>query len=79
MADITLSTGREIAFDLSQMSLREYRSLFNSKQAQSVEDEIISRVSGLTVDEYTALSFPDYKRIIQALLKKAREPLADPS
>jgi hypothetical protein len=79
MADITLQNGREIAFDLSAMTLREYRGLFDPKQPQSQEDEIAARVSGLTVDEYLDLPQPDWRRLMTALLKKAREPLSDPS
>ena len=79
MADITLSTGREIEFDLSKISLREYRSLFGTKLPTSEEDELITRVAGLTLDEYQDLPMPDYKRIIKGLVKKVREPLADPN
>ena len=79
MADITLSNGREITFDLGKMSLREYRGLFSKEQPQDEEDKIISRVSGLELDEYLDMPQPDWRRLMTALFKKAREPLADPS
>jgi hypothetical protein len=79
MADLILSDGREITFDLSQMTLREYRGLFDKKQPQEAEDRVISKISGLTLDEYLDLPQPDWRRMLSAFFKKAREPLADPN
>lgn len=79
MADITLSNGREITFDLSQMTLREYRGLFDKAQAPEQEDKIIAKVAGLSVDEYLDLPQPDWRKLILSFFKKAREPLSDPS
>jgi hypothetical protein len=61
------------------MSLREYRGLFDRKQPQEQEDRIISKISGLTLDEYLDLPQPDWRRLLTTFFKKAREPLADPS
>jgi hypothetical protein len=79
MADLILSNGREITFDLSKMTLRQYRGLFDIKKKAVEEDPIISAVSGLTIEEYLDLPHPDWKRLLAALFKKAREPLADPN
>ncbi len=64
---------------MSQMTLREYRGLFDRKQPQEQEDRILSKVSGLTIDEYLDLQQPEWRRLVQAFFKKAREPLADPN
>lgn len=78
MADITLSDGREITFDLKALSLREYRALFDKKQPQKVEDETLAKVCGVEVDYYLDLPLEDSKRLVQAFVKKAREPV-DPN
>ena len=79
MADFTLNNGKEINFDLTSLTLREYRALFDRKQPQSEEDAIISRVCGLTVDEYQDLPYAEFKRLLAAFFKKTREPIADPN
>jgi hypothetical protein len=79
MADVTLSDGREIDFDLTRITVREYRALFDPKQPQADEDAAIVKVCGLTPDEYLELSLLDQKVLFKAFIRKAREPLADPN
>lgn len=78
MADVVLS-GREITFDLEKMTIKEFRELFDPNQSDEKGDEIIARVSGMTADDISALSFVDYKKLSKAFFKKAKEPLADPN
>ncbi len=75
MPDTTLSNGREITFDLSKLTIREYRALFDPKQPRSAEDEIVSRVAGLTIDEYLDLSYNDWRQMTLAFFKRAKEPI----
>lgn len=79
MADITLGNGKEIIFDLASLTLKEYRALYDPAQTKDEEDTIISRISGLTVDEYVNLSILDWKRLTAAFFRKIREPIIDPS
>jgi hypothetical protein len=79
MADLTLSDGREINYDLSKVTAGEYRNLFKDKQPIAYEDELISRAIGYTVEEYLALPLPDFKRVQKRFFKKVTEPIADPS
>ena len=62
MADITLSDGREITFDFTKLTLKEYRALFDKAQAVDDEDTIVARVCGIEIDEYQSLSYADCKR-----------------
>jgi hypothetical protein len=84
LPDIVLSDGREIAFDLSRVTMREYNGLFSADQPPDKDAEIIARVAGLSLEEYRAmqtsdtLTLMDWKRFHQAFFKKCREPLADP-
>ena len=51
MANVTLSDGREIEFDLSKMTIREYRALFDAGQPEEDEYKTLAKVSGLSEDE----------------------------
>lgn len=79
MADIILSDGREITFDLDALSIAEYRALLDPKQPREEENEILARVSGLTVEEYTALPMLQWRRLCKAFFEKAAAPLASPN
>jgi hypothetical protein len=79
VADVTLHDGRDLSVDLHKITIREYRSLFDRAQPQENEDALIARCVGMTLDEYLSLSQPDYRRVGEAFLKRAREPLADPN
>lgn len=79
MADLTLSNGREITFDLSKMTLKEYQGIFNPREADSKSNATLAKVGGMTLAEYESLPFLDYRRYFQAFIAKTREPLADPN
>jgi hypothetical protein len=74
MADLTLKDGREIEFDLSKMSIAEYRSLFDPEKKADDGDEIIAKVTGLTDKEIGELPYPEYKKVAMAFFRKAAEP-----
>lgn len=78
VADITLSDGRELTADLSQLTIGQYRQLLNPQQEQVEEDETIGRVFGLTAVEVVNLPYPDYRRLTSVFFKRAADPLADP-
>lgn len=77
--DVALSNGREIDIDLHKITVKEWRDLVSDKGDQEQEDELTARICGLTVDEMLNLPQPDYRKLLQAIVRKAREPLADPS
>jgi hypothetical protein len=68
-----------IKVDLSTVSIREYRALFDKDQPQAAEDATIAKACGITVDELLELSQPDYRRLVKRFFDAAREPLADPN
>lgn len=79
MADVKLSNGKEITFDLSKMTYAQYKGIFDAKEADKTSDTTLARVAGITVAELNALLFDDYRRLFAAFLKKIREPLNDPN
>lgn len=68
-----------VDIDLSRITIREYRSLFDKDQKQEDEDAVLAKACGLTVDELLGLSQPEYRRLVQEFFAKAREPLSDPN
>jgi hypothetical protein len=68
-----------IRVDMSRITVREYRALFDKNQPQAEEDSTIAKACGLTVDELLDLSQPDYRRLAKRFFDAAREPLDDPN
>jgi len=83
MADFTLSDGREITFDLSQISMAEYNALFDSAAPAENDTIAIAHVMGMTPEEYVALrasktcTLKEWKQLHRAFFRKCREPLGD--
>jgi len=79
MADVILSDGREINFDLSRITIREYRRLFDREQSEDEEFATLAKAAGISEEDVANLSYTDWRRFGQAFFAKAREPLADPN
>ena len=79
MADVTLSDGREITFDLNKISIKEYRALFTVEQPDDEEYATLAKAAGIKTEEVATLGFEDWRRFGAAFFAKAREPLADPN
>lgn len=79
MADVTLSDGREVNFDLYQITQNELRSLFDPDQSDKEGDMIYAKCCDLTVEELGSLPVPDFRKLTKTFFEKVREPLADPS
>jgi len=79
MSDIEVG-GYEVTFDLSKMTIKEYRSTYDPAQPEGDADEIMARCAdGITLEELQSLSYPDWRLFGRAFFKKAQEPLADPN
>lgn len=79
MADVTLSDGREITFDLNKVTIREYRALFNAQQPDEDEYATLAKAAGMKPEAVSALGFEDWRQFGKAFFRKAQEPLADPN
>lgn len=78
-ADVILSDGREIRFDMSKLSVGEWRSLTDPKKDPESEDAILEKVAGLKEGEIVELEFLEWRRLTAAFIKKASAPLDDPN
>jgi len=79
MSDLTLLDGREITFDISKISLREFRALIDPDRPDEEGDELLGRCAGLDAEEVADLPYPEYRKLTRAFFAKAREPLSDPN
>ncbi len=79
MSDVTLSSGREITFDLYKISLAEFRNLLDPGRPNEEGDAIIGKATGMTAEQVGELPYPDYRLLVRHLFDKARNPLADPN
>jgi hypothetical protein len=75
--DVVLADGREVTFDLTKLTIKEYRRLFDKTQTPEEEDAILSKLAGLEAEDVAELSFIDYHKFINAFFKRAANPLSD--
>lgn len=75
MADYELKDGREITFDLNAFTLGEYRAILSKDGTREMEDELIAKASGLTVDEIVNLPYLEWKRLTNAFFTVLRAPI----
>jgi len=79
MKTVTLHDGRELTIDLYRVTMAEWRSLFDPKQAQAEEDAIVARILGIEADALRSLPFPDFRKAMKAVLDVGSGPLDDPN
>jgi len=79
MGELKLSNGKEISLDLGKVTVNEWRGFFDGGQKHEEDDKFISNVSGIPISEVGTLLRDDYRRLIQAIIDKGREPLSDPN
>jgi hypothetical protein len=80
--DLRLKDGREITFDLDQLSVKEWRELVGGEERLPLDeqDELLARTIGWEPDELKGLGLWQYKRLTKAFWDKAISPAdADPN
>ena len=73
-ADLTLSDGKEVVFDLKKMSRQEYRDLHNPAYTDENDDLVLAKVTGINVEELRDMNMEDYSRLIWQLIRKVQQP-----
>ena len=62
----------EYSYDFSKISIKEYRSLFDPKQPNSEEYEIMARCAGLEPIEVENMPFDEWRRFSKGLFDAAK-------
>jgi len=80
MSDFTLSSGKEITFDLTKLTHGQWKGLIRPTKGAEKEDAIISRCSDLSIEELDALGEREYRAIADAFVKRVVSPISsDPN
>lgn len=75
MASFPIS-GKEIPeINLRNITVSEWRALFNNSQPEHEGDETIAKVSGMKVEDVRNLPLYDFRVLFQAVIDKAGKPL----
>jgi hypothetical protein len=77
MADFITKSGIEINFDFDKITVKEYRALFDPKQAADLDDSVIEKVCGVESGFILGLTVNENKRLFKAFYKKARSPISE--
>lgn len=78
MADLKLKD-EDITIDMEQLTIAEYRKFATGSMLESEDDGLLAKVTGKPVEWVQGLSQPNYRRLLAAFFKAARDPLADPN
>ena len=76
---IELYSGRVVAIDLMAITEREWRKLFKTSTTDEDENKIICKVTDLKPEEVEELKKPEFKQLMEALLKLGLTPAANPT
>lgn len=75
MANFPISGKPIPEIDLRQITVSEWRALFETTQPEHEGDNTLAKVTGMTPKEIKHLPLYDYRALFQAVLEKAGKPL----
>ncbi len=70
---ITLSDGREVNYDWSAITQKEWRVLIDKETDEDTNDIIVGKLVGMTADELSDLSPIDYRKIAVGIWESFKE------
>ena len=79
MADVTLSDGTEITFDLMKITYRQWKGIWSPTESEEDTDATIAKAAGMTLEQYLDLPQPDWRALLFALHRKGTSPLSAPN
>lgn len=77
--DVTLSNGRVIDIDLYKVSRRQWVKFVKGELSEDEDYALIAGMVGMTAAQVGDLPLEDFRYLVRAMVKKSREPLADPN
>ncbi len=78
-ATVKLFSGREVVLDMMKISTAEWKQAIKTGTSDEEEYAILSKASGLSVEELGTMSQPDYRLLIEAFIRLGTQPLANPT
>jgi hypothetical protein len=75
MANFPISGKAIPEINLREITVSEWRALFDTSQPEHEGDETLAKVSGMGVEQVRDLPLYDYRALFQAVMEKANKPL----
>jgi hypothetical protein len=75
MADFPVSGKPIPEIDLRQITVSEWRAMFDPTQSDHAGDETLAKACGMSVKDIRKMPLYDYRALFQAVLEKASKPL----
>ncbi|HRS74553.1 MAG TPA: hypothetical protein P5282_06400 [Anaerolineaceae bacterium] len=79
MSEVTLKNGKVVHVDVSSMTVAEWRNFVSPRGTIADENAVVVKCTGLSIEEIEKLPYQEFRRIVKAIVRDAREPLGDPS
>lgn len=74
-----MGDGHEVEFDLSKLTIKEYRALFDPSQPHAEEYATLAKVTGLKAEDIEKLPLLEWRKFYKAFLEACSQPLDDPN
>jgi len=76
---VKLSDGREINIDVSTMTQKEWRNLWDGSVDDKLVDEAMARWTGLEPSDFGDMRRTDFLAVVRKVVMLGNSPLADPN
>lgn len=76
--DVVLTNGREVRFDFTKVTVKEWRAMLSPTQTDEEGDSVLTKVSGVTKEEMEELTVEDQRILTQGMFRAYRNPLPFP-
>ena len=75
-ANVKLTDGREIALDVSGVTVKEWRDFVSPNTPDKNGDALIAKVTGLEVSAVEGLLYADYRTLVREIVRACNTPAA---
>ena len=76
---VKLFSGKEVTIDITKVDISEWKKATKVNTPEDEEFAIISKATGIPVKELGNISQPDYRRLIDELVRLGTQPLSNPT
>ncbi len=73
MALYKVKEGLEVSIDMNNVTIKEWRSLFDNSHTFEEDDAIVSKITGLSIDTLANLTQPEYRRLFHAIVEASKQ------
>lgn len=78
-ATVKLFSGKTVVIDFMKVTTQEWKSAVKVNTPEEEEYKILSKATGLPIEELGKLPQPDYRLIVDAFIRIGTQPLTNPT